>query len=64
MVVIGPERFHQALEPMLAYRAKQRTTHWVSLESILRDSKGADDPEKLKSWLYGEWKNRRASLCP
>ena len=58
MVVIGPERFHKALTPFLAYRAAQRPTEWASLESILKHSEGADDPERLKRWLYRAWRER------
>jgi hypothetical protein len=58
MVVIGPERFHKDLEHYLEYRAKERPTEWVSLESILNSSSGVDDPEKLKRWLYEAWKHR------
>ena len=59
MAVIGPDRLHRILEPYLAYRSQQRPTQWVSLESILQVSTGADDPEKLKRWLYKEWKNNQ-----
>ena len=52
MVVIGPERFHAAMGPYLAYRAAQRPTEWASLESVIRASQGVDDPERLKRWLY------------
>src|SRR5271154_4474295 len=58
MVVIGPDRFHKTLEPYLAYRSRQRPTHWASLESILKDSAGVDDPEKLKRWLFKHWKEQ------
>lgn len=58
MVVIGPSRFHKTLERYLAYRSAQRPTHWASLESILKDSPGVDDPEKLKRWLFKRWKEQ------
>ncbi len=57
MVVVGPERFHKSLEPYLTYRSRQRPTHWASLESILMDSPGVDDPEKLKRWLFKPGRN-------
>jgi Peptidase family C25 len=56
MVVIGPSRFHEAIAPYLAYRSQERPTQWVAIESILNESRGADDPEKLKTWLYQQWK--------
>ncbi len=58
MVVIGPERFHAAMGPYLAYRAAQRPTEWASLESVIRASQGVDDPERLKRWLYRAWRER------
>ncbi len=59
MVVIGPERFHKVMEGYLAYRQAQRPTEWASLESVLKDSPGVDDPERLKRWLYRAWRERR-----
>ncbi len=56
MVVIAPQRFHQALETIVSYRAKQRPTKLVSLETIVAQNQGHDDPEKLKRWLYNAWK--------
>lgn len=58
LVVVAPERFHQALRPFVAEKAKHRPTELAALESILKGSKGADDPEKLKTWLYRAWKER------
>ncbi len=56
MAIVAPERFHHALGKFLAYRTKQRPTQLVSLESILKTHQGTDDPERLKRWLYQEWK--------
>ncbi len=56
MVIVAPERFHPALEAIVTYRAGQRATKLVSLETILRQTAGHDDPERLKRWLYGAWK--------
>jgi hypothetical protein len=58
MAVIGPEKFHKILAPFLAYRNSQRPTEWASLESILKDTEGSDDPERLKRWLFRSWKER------
>jgi hypothetical protein len=58
MAVIGPEQFHEALMPFLAYRNSQRPTEWASLESILKNTKGTDDPERLKRWLFRGWRER------
>src|SRR5271166_1361387 len=56
MVIIAPERFHRALKPIVTYRAGQRSTKLVSLETILMQTKGRDAPERLKRWLYSAWK--------
>jgi Peptidase family C25 len=58
MVIVAPERFHKALAKFVAYRTKQRPTKLVSVESILRTTEGADDPERLKRWLYRGWKEQ------
>jgi hypothetical protein len=47
MVVIGPERFHKPLAAFLEYRQAERPAEWASIESILRESNGVDDPERL-----------------
>ena len=55
MVVVAPERFHKALAKFVAYRLAQRPTKLAVLESILKSTQGADDPERLKRWLYESW---------
>jgi hypothetical protein len=59
MVIIAPDRFHKELTKFRAYRAAQRPTELVSLESILNSTKGVDDPERLKRWLYDSWRKRK-----
>jgi hypothetical protein len=59
MVVVAPERFHQALAKFITYRSERRPTKLASLEAILKETPGADDPERLKRWLYDEYKQRR-----
>jgi hypothetical protein len=58
MVIVAPDRFHKDLMKFRAYRAAQRPTELVSIESILKSSPGVDDPERLKRWLYHSWKER------
>jgi hypothetical protein len=58
MVVVAPEAFHSALEDYLKLRRGQRAVELASLERILRETDGADDPERLKHWLYEAWRNR------
>src|ERR1019366_96122 len=58
LLVIAPEMFHPALEEFVAYKQKLMPTEFRSLESILKNTNGVDDPEKLKRFLYSEWRER------
>lgn len=58
MVIIAPERFLGALQDFVAFKRTSRATELVSMESILMDSSGVDDPERIKRWLYREWSER------
>src|SRR5262249_39843171 len=58
MVIVAPDRFHGQLKRFHSYRATQRPTELVSLQSILKSTPGVDDPERLKRWLYQAWKER------
>jgi hypothetical protein len=58
MVIIAPERFHKPLAKFVRYCTSQRPTKLVSVESILQTTQGADDPERLKRWLYRGWKEQ------
>ena len=46
----------QGAKPIVTYRAGQRSTKLVSLETVLMQTKGRDAPERLKRWLYSAWK--------
>ena len=58
LLVIAPSLFHPALKEFVAYKQKLLPTELRSLEAILRDAQGVDDPEKLKRFLYDEWHQR------
>ncbi len=58
LLVIAPNAFHPALQDFVAYKQKLLTTEFRSLEAILQDTSGVDDPEKLKRFLYGQWQER------
>src|SRR5271170_3308497 len=58
LLVIAPESFKDALQPFIAHKGKLLPTEFRSLEAILRENRGADDPEKLKRFLYDEWRGR------
>ena len=56
-MIIAPKAFHAALEPYVVFKRAHTATELVSLEDVLRDSSGVDDPERLKRFLYVEWRN-------
>jgi hypothetical protein len=56
LLVIAPNVLHPALQEFVAHKRKHLPTDLRSLEGILRATQGADDPEKLKRFLYEEWR--------
>jgi hypothetical protein len=60
MVIIAADRFHKTLAPFVTYRRAQRPVELASLEGILKSTNGADDPERIKRWLYQCWRERHA----
>jgi hypothetical protein len=56
LLVIAARVFHPALQEFLAYKQKLLPTELQSLEGILQKTNGADDPEKLKRFLYTQWR--------
>ncbi len=61
LLVIAPEAFHPALLDFAAHKKQlQVPTELVSLEKVLSKEKGVDDPEKLKRFLYRQWRQRSA----
>ncbi len=58
LLVIAPRILEPALEEFIAHKRKLRPTELRSLEGILEQTNGADDPEKLKRFLYAQWRER------
>jgi hypothetical protein len=58
MLVIAPIAFEAALKEFISYKRTLLPVELVSLETILGKSRGVDDPEKLKRFLYDEWRER------
>lgn len=58
LLIIAPEAFHAALTPLLEHKRKLLPTEVCSLESILRQSQGVDDPARLKRFLYDQRRQR------
>jgi hypothetical protein len=59
MLVISPRSFQEALEDFVTYKQTLQPVEWLALEDILQKSSGADDPEKLKRFLYEQWRQHR-----
>ena len=58
LLVIAPNAFHPALQEFVAHKQRLQPTELRSLEKILEQNRGVDDPEKLKRFLYEEWRQR------
>jgi hypothetical protein len=61
LVIIAPRVFEGALKDFLAHKQKLLSTEVRSLENILQSTAGANDPEKLKRFLFDEWRLRGLS---
>lgn len=59
LLVISPKSFESALKEFVVWKQTLLPTTWVALEEIVAKSTGADEPEKLKRWLYQDWTERR-----
>ncbi len=56
LVIIAPNAFHPALKQFVAHKKKLLPTTLKSLEDILRTGTGVDAPEKVKRFLYAQWR--------
>lgn len=63
LVIVAPRRFHDQLEAYVAHKAKRRPTELAALESVLKETDGVDDPERLKRWLDRAWRERSAGFA-
>jgi hypothetical protein len=59
LLIVAPQTFYAALKEFVQHKKKLLPTELVSLEKTLKTSKGVDDPEKLKRFLYDAWKKHR-----
>lgn len=60
LLVIAPRNFIPAIARFVAYKATVLPTKVFPLEVVLKENPGVDDPEKLKRFLYKEWKDHNA----
>ncbi len=59
LLIVAPERFHELLNDFARHKQAILPTDLVSLEQILRDSPGTDDPERLKRYIYQQWRDHQ-----
>ncbi|HUC85987.1 MAG TPA: C25 family cysteine peptidase [Candidatus Acidoferrales bacterium] len=59
LMIIAPASFLPGLKEFAAHKRKLLPTELRSLESILKTGQGVDDPEKLKRFLYQQWRQHR-----
>ena len=57
LLVIAPKSFQSTLGDFLAFKKKLLPVQFRTLESVLAAGRGVDDPEKLKRFLYEEWRD-------
>src|SRR4029079_16901992 len=57
------EYFHKSLHEFVEHKRKLIPTELVSLEAVLRDTAGHDDPERVKRFLYMQWKEHHAGYA-
>jgi hypothetical protein len=57
LMIVAPERLLPSLSDFVTYKQTLLPTTVHSLEKILAENAGADDPEKLKQCIYRKWKD-------
>ncbi len=57
LLIITPTAFAQTLQPYVQFKMKQLPTKLVTLESILSQQDSGDDAQKVKQFLFENWKH-------
>ena len=60
LVIVTPRQFVGELAPFVEHKQKELSVEVAELETILSQTQGVDDPEKLKRFLYDAWRQRQA----
>jgi len=60
LLILAPDAFHPQLKDYVRHKQKQLAVELVSLEKLLAGATGRDDPERVKRYLYDQWKDHRA----
>jgi Peptidase family C25 len=55
-LIVAPEKLAGELKEFVAFKSRSFPTDLLTLEAALRESKGVDDPEKLKRTVHRRWK--------
>ena len=63
LLVIAPSDFVPTLSRFVKYKSTVLPTKIFPLERVLKENAGVDDPEKMKRFLYAEWKNHNAGYA-
>ncbi len=58
-LIVAPKAFLPALETYAVYKNKQLPTSVVALETILQEQTTGDDAERLKRFLYEQWRQQQ-----
>ena len=56
LLIVAPGAFHNTLAPFVEHKKNLLPTEVVTLDAILKNTKGVDDAERLKRYLYNRWK--------
>ena len=55
LLIVAPAGLAVSLEEFVAFKGERLPTRLVTLEAALAAGEGADDPERLKRYLYQRW---------
>ena len=58
LLIVTPQAWISTLDEFVGYKRTLLPADLRSLEDILQNSSGADEPEKLKRFLYAQWRER------
>ena len=60
MAIVAPARFLDQLAPFVAWKKEHGVRATLMALESLREGKGCDDAEKVKRWLYAQWRRNPA----
>jgi hypothetical protein len=63
LLIVAPSAFHEALQGYSRHKQERRPVEIVSLETVLRETPGCDDPERVKRFLFQQWKGGKAGYA-